>query len=229
MKTVFITGASGNLGAATVEKFLQEGYKVIATVTPGRTLGYDAKGEIEIYEADLTDEKSVDNVLVKVVTKHKNIDAALLLVGGYASGGLTETDGTLLRKMISLNFETAYFVCRPLFQQMMQQENGGRIIMVGARPALRAKEANRSLGYALSKSLIFKLADALNVAGSDNNVTASVIVPSTIDTPSNREAMPKADFTKWVAPEEIAAAMTHLCSSATKSWRDSTLKIYGRS
>lgn len=229
MKTVIITGASGNLGKASVEKFLAEGYKVIATVAPGKTLGFEVKGDVETYDADLTDEKAVTIVISQIISKHKTIDAALLLVGGYAPGGIKETDGTLLKKMFTLNFDTAYFVARPLFEQMTQQSGGGRIVFVGSRPALRPKEGNKSLGYALAKSLIFKLAEVLNAAGASNNVTASVIVPSTIDTPVNRQAMPKADFDAWVKPEEIADAMAHLCSTESKAWRETVLKIYGRS
>ena len=219
----------GTLAKASVEKFIKDGYKVIATVTPGRTLGFSVEGDLETYEADLTDEKSVEGVINSIVSKHKTIDAALLLVGGYAPGGVAETDGAVLKKMYSLNFETAYFVSRPLFQHMLQQPHGGRIVFVGARPALRPKEANRSLGYALAKSLIFKLAEALNEAGSSKNVTASVIVPSTIDTPANRQAMPNADFTAWVSAEEIADAMAHLCAESSNAWRNTVLKIYGRS
>jgi len=229
MKTVIITGASGNLGKASVEKFIEEGYKVIATVTPGKTLGFEVKGDVETHDADLTDEKSVEEVIAQIISTHKKIDAALLLVGGYAPGGIKETDGAVLKKMFTLNFDTAYFVARPVYQQMLQQATGGRIVFVGSRPALRAKDAHKALGYALSKSLIFKLADALNAAGSSSNVTASVVVPSTIDTPANRQAMPTADFTAWVKPEEIADAMAHLCSTESDAWRETVLKIYGRS
>lgn len=229
MKTVIITGASGNLGKASVEKFLAEGYKVITTVTPGKTLGFEVKGHVETYDADLTDENSVTDVISRIIAKHKTIDAALLLVGGYAQGGIKETDGTVLKKMFTLNFDTAYFVARPLFEQMMQQSGGGRIVFIGSRPALKPKDANKSLGYALAKSLVFKLAEALNAAGSSKNVVASVVVPSTIDTPVNRHAMPDADFTTWVKPEEIADAMAHLCSSDSNAWREPVLKIYGRS
>jgi NAD(P)-dependent dehydrogenase (short-subunit alcohol dehydrogenase family) len=229
MRTVIITGASGNLGKACVEKFAADGYKVIATVTPGRTLGFDIKGNVETFEADLSDEKAVETVIGKIISKHQNIDAALLLVGGYASGGIADTDGATLKKMFALNFDTTYFVARPLFQQMIKQAAGGRLIFVGARPALRAKDGNKSLAYALSKSLIFKLAEFLNAAGSDKNVTASVVVPSTIDTPVNRESMPNADFNSWVKAEDIAAAMAQLCSSEASAWRETVLKIYNRS
>ena len=228
MKTVLITGAAGNLGKACVEKFLAEGYKVIATVTPGKTLGYEVKGDIETYDADLSSEATVETVISQVIARHKNIDAALLLVGGYASGGIAETNGDTLKKMFTLNFDTTYFVARPLFQQMLKQSTGGRLVFVGARPALRAKDANKSLGYALSKSLIFKLAEVLNAASSDKNVTASVVVPSTIDTPVNRQAMPNADFSSWVKAEDIASAMATLCATNNNTWRETVIKIYNR-
>jgi len=228
MKTVIITGASGNLGKACVDKFVEEGYKVIATVTPGKTLGFDVGAGVETEEADLTNERSVESVISAIIARHSTIDAALLLVGGYAPGGIKETDSALLKKMFALNFDTAFLVARPLFEHMRQQTNGGRIVFVGARPALEAKQAKQSLGYALSKSLLFKLADALNEQGSSSNVTASVVVPSTIDTMANREAMPKADFNTWVKPEEIADAMAHICSSVASAWRGTVVKIYGK-
>lgn len=228
MKTVIITGASGNLGKACVEKFVAEGYKVIATLPPGHNLGFEVKGEVETYNADLSDEGSVNEVISKIIAKHKTIDAALLLVGGYAYGGVDETDGTLLKKMLSLNFDATYFVARPIFQQMIKQNSGGRIILVGARAALRAKDGAKSFAYALSKSLIFKLAEFLNATGSEKNVTTSVVVPSTIDTPQNRQAMPKADFSTWVKAEDIAAAMAHLCSGEAEAWRESVVKMYGK-
>ena len=228
MKTVIITGASGNLGKACVEKFLAEGYKVIATVHPGHDLGFQVKGDVETHNADLSDESAVSKLVSDLITKHKTIDAALLLVGGYAYGGIDETDGATIKKMFSLNFDTTFLVARPVFQQMMKQTSGGRIILVGARAALRAKDGSKSLAYALSKSLIFKLAEFLNAAGSEKNVTTSVVVPSTIDTPQNRQAMPKADFSTWVKAEDIASAMAYLCSGEAEAWRENVVKLYNK-
>jgi NAD(P)-dependent dehydrogenase (short-subunit alcohol dehydrogenase family) len=98
---------------------------------------------------------------------------------------------------------------------------------VGSRPALKAKDAKNSVAYSLSKSLIFKLADILNAEGASKNVTASVIVPSTIDTEANRRAMPDKDFSTWVKPDEIADAMAFLCSESGGALRETVLKIYG--
>jgi NAD(P)-dependent dehydrogenase (short-subunit alcohol dehydrogenase family) len=228
-KTILITGASGNLGKAAVEKFTREGYTVITTVSPGKDLGFEVKDNVKMYEADLTDEKSVASVVTTIITQHSTIDAALLLVGGFAPGNLQQTDGNLMKKMFSLNFDTAYYVARPVFQQMLKQNQGGKIIFVGSRPALNAKEGKNVLGYALSKSLLFKLADCLNEEGTSKNVTASVIVPSTIDTEINRKAMPDKDFSAWVKPEEIAESLAFLCSENGRPLRETVLKIYNRS
>jgi NAD(P)-dependent dehydrogenase (short-subunit alcohol dehydrogenase family) len=225
-KNVLITGASGNLGKATVDKFLKEGYNVIATLTPGKSLGF--AGDVKTYEADLTDEAAVNKVVAKIISDHSTLDAALLLVGGFAAGNIQKTDGVVLKKMFALNFDTAYFVARPVFQQMIAQPKGGKIVLVGSRPALKPKDGKNTLAYALSKSLIFKLADFLNAEGSSKNVTTSVIVPSTIDTEVNRKAMPDKDFSTWVKPEEIAEAMAFLCSESGTPLRETILKLYNR-
>ena len=226
MKTVFITGASGNLGKAVVEKFLAEGYKVIATVSPGKTLGFE-NANIETFEADVTNEESISKVVNSVVSNNK-IDAAILLVGGFAMGSIQDTDGASLKKMFSLNFETAYFTARPIFNHMMKQ-SAGRIVLVGARPALNPVDGKLTVAYALSKSLIFKLAELLNAEGAANNVVSHVIVPSIIDTPVNRVAMPTANFSDWVKAEEIAETMFYLCSEKGSAIRDTTVKLYGHS
>ncbi len=228
-KTVIITGATGNLGKAAVNRFIQEGYSVVATVSPGKSLGYSINGDLETAEVDLTDETNVKLFVQRVTETHSQIDAALLLVGGYAGGNIDKTDGTLLKKMYSLNFETAYFVARPVFQQMMTQPEGGRLVFVGSKPGLNPEDGKNNLAYGLSKSLIFKLAEYLNAEGAGKNVVSQVIVPSTIDTPANRAAMPNAKFSDWITPEEIAGAMLFLTGKEGSVLRETVLKIYGNS
>ncbi len=227
MKNILITGASGNLGKPTVQKFLSEGHRVIAIVTPGKELPFKVNGELVTFSADLSNEAAVNIMVGDIVSRYQTIDAALLLVGGWAGGTIFDTDGVGLKKMYSLNFETAYFVARPVFKQMVQQQEGGRIVFVGARPALQAKDGKASLGYGLSKSLVFKLAEYLNAEGASKNVVASVVVPSTIDTPANRSAIPKADFNSWVKPEAIADVMAFLVSNQGVPLRDPVVKVYG--
>jgi NAD(P)-dependent dehydrogenase (short-subunit alcohol dehydrogenase family) len=225
-KNVLITGAGGNLGLATVDRFLKDGWKVIAVVSPGKKLM--VKGDIINLETDLAIESEVEARIRKSISEVKTIDAALLLAGGYASGDIHKTTASLLQKQYELNFLTAYNVARPVFAQMMKQDSGGRIIFVGSRPALQAKDGKGSLAYALAKSLLFKLADFLNAEGSAKNVTSTVIVPSTIDTPANREGMPKADFSSWVRPEAIADVMAFAVSEKSGPLRETVLKVYGR-
>jgi NAD(P)-dependent dehydrogenase (short-subunit alcohol dehydrogenase family) len=228
-KTVIITGASGNLGKAAVDKFIAEGYSVVATVSPGKTLGFSVDGDVTTYEADLTNEMEVAEVISQIVTKHTSIHAAVLLVGGFSAGGIAQTDGTSLKKMYTLNFETSYFVARPTFLQMQQQPSGGKIILVGARPALNPAEGKDLLAYSLSKSLLFKLAEFLNAEGSRQNIVTSVIVPGVIDTMVNRKTTPDADFSAWVTPEAIAETLAFICSDAAAPLRETIYKVYGRS
>jgi NAD(P)-dependent dehydrogenase (short-subunit alcohol dehydrogenase family) len=225
-KTVIITGAAGNLGKAAVDQFAQDGYHVVASISPGKKDDFVQTQHIEYREADLTHEPQCTELVNEVVKKNGQIDAALLLVGGFAMGNVEKTDGASLRKMYSLNFETAYFIARPVFLQMLKQKSG-RIIFVGSRPSLDAKAGKNMLAYALSKSLLFKLAEYLNAEGASHNIVTSVIVPSTIDTPENRVSMPDADFHNWVKPENIAKHLAHLCSPDGSSLREPILKLYG--
>jgi NAD(P)-dependent dehydrogenase (short-subunit alcohol dehydrogenase family) len=168
----------------------------------------------------------VNETIAKAISDNKTIDAALLLVGGYAGGNIDATDGTLLKKMMTLNFETAYYVARPVFQQMVQQ-GGGRIVLVASKTALVNEAGKNNVAYALSKFLLTKLADLLNAEGNGKNVVVSVIAPSTIDTELNRKSMPDADFSKWVTPVAIADAIFFLVSEKGSVLRDPILRVYG--
>jgi NAD(P)-dependent dehydrogenase (short-subunit alcohol dehydrogenase family) len=224
MKNVVITGAAGNLGTAVVDKFLSEKWNVLAIESPTATR--PLKDPVRTYKADLSSEADVNQVISKVIGDHKTIDAALLLVGGFAGGNIDATDGAALRQMMSLNFETAYFTARPIFRQMMEQ-GAGRIIMVASKTALVSELGKNTIGYSLSKFLLTKLADLLNAEGASSNVVCSIVAPSTIDTETNRKAMPKADFSKWVRASDIAESMFFLVSEKGNVVRDPILKVYG--
>jgi NAD(P)-dependent dehydrogenase (short-subunit alcohol dehydrogenase family) len=224
---VIITGAAGNLGKAAVEKFLSLGYMVIATVSPGKNLGYETSSLVDIHELDLTNESSVQRFATRVVQAYGSIHAAILLAGGFASGKITETNQAFLTKMYSLNFETTFLLARPIFERMLHQPGGGRLIFIGSRPSLLTRQGKNSLAYALAKSLLFKLAEFLNAEGESSNVVTTVVVPSTIDTPQNRSSMPDADFSTWVTPEAIADTFAFLCSKEGSVLREPIFKVYG--
>jgi NAD(P)-dependent dehydrogenase (short-subunit alcohol dehydrogenase family) len=201
MKNVLITGSTGNLGDAVVRKFLKEGCHITGTFHSSAPESFHP--DLKYYPVNLSDEKAVSAFFSEVVNK-SHLDAALLLAGGYAGGSIEKTLPGDLKKMFSLNFDTAFFAARLAYIQMISRNKGGKIVFVGSRPALNASIGKQRVAYALSKSLLFRLSEIINVSGIENNITAHVIVPDTIDTPENRTAMPKADFSKWQKPEMIA-------------------------
>lgn len=226
-KVILITGANGNLGAVTVRTFLDAGYKVVAVARSGSELGF-AKDyrNFELHQVDLSDENAVSLFIQEAITLYATIHGALFLAGGFAMGDLTKTTREGIDKMISINFETAFIPSKILFQHMVQN-NYGRLVFVGARAPLEANQSKGIIAYSLSKSLLFHYAEILNAEAKGKNVTASVIVPGTIDTKANREAMPDADFSKWVSPESIADVMEFICSDKSQSVREAVYKMYG--
>lgn len=225
-KVVLITGARGNLGSAVVKEFLQAGYKVVGTVEPGQ-LPKENDG-VEYVEADLTNEKTAAGTVKEVVEKHGRLDAAVMLVGGFAMGNIGNTGADELDKMFTLNFKTAYFTAKPAFE-LMKKSSGGRLVFVGAKPAIEPAASKETLAYGLSKSLIFQLSSILNETGKKEGITSSVVVPSIIDTPPNRKSMPDADFNKWVKPEKIAKTISFICSEEGDALRQGVYKVYGDS
>jgi len=225
-KIAIITGASGNLGRAVVNKFLDQDYHVIGTVIAKDPVPLDIKNEhFEKVEVDLGSEKDAEKLFDKIISDHGVIDAAVLTVGGFAMGKIAETRIADINKQYKLNFETAYNSARPVFLQMMKQKNG-RIFLIGSRPGLEARSGKGMIAYSLAKSLIFRLAELMNEEAKGTNVVVCVIVPSTIDTPQNRQSMPDSDFTKWVKAEDIAEIIYFYCTPQVAVIRESMIKVY---
>ena len=226
MKTVIVTGASGNLGQAVVKKFLKEGFNVVGTVIPNDPVKLDiSDSKFEASTVDLMNEDDAENFVQRQIEKYKSIDAAVLTVGGFAMGTFAETKMADVLKQYKLNFQATYHLARPVFVQMMKQNNG-RIFLTGARTGIDMKNSKGMIAYGLSKSLIFRLAELMNDEAKGHNVVTSVIAPSTIDTPQNRQSMPNADPTKWVKPEQIAEVIYFHCTDAASALRENVLKVY---
>lgn len=229
MKTVIITGANGNLGSAVTNAFLLKGYKVIATVINEAAKNDFAQHEnLQIEVVNLTNETETASFVHGIIEKNKIIDAALLLVGGFAMGNVYQTSGEDISKQISLNFTTSYHVTKPLFQHMIENNNG-RIVFIGSRAALNAAEGKNLVGYGLSKSLLLKLSEYLNEEAKGKNVTATVVVPSTLDTPLNRKNIPDTNPDNWVKPEALADILEFMVSERSLPLRETILKVYNNS
>ncbi len=225
-KTIIITGANGNLGTVTVKKFLAEGYRVIAVDHSGTHLDFAGSNpDFELRSVNLVNESEVNSFVPEMISKYKSVEGALMLAGGFSAGNLQSTSGEDLKNLYSLNFETAFFITRSLLQHMLT--NGyGRLVFIGARPALKAEQGKTAVAYALTKSLLFKLAELVNADSKGKNVVASVVVPSTLDTALNRKNMPDANPQNWVKAEQVADILEFICSDKGSPLRESLYKVY---
>lgn len=226
MKTAIVTGASGNLGQAVIKKFLAEGYNVVGTIIPNDPTPFEINdAKLEKVIVDLMDETGSEKFVQNVIARYGSVDAVVLTVGGFAVGNIADTKTSDIYKQYRLNFETAYNVARPTFMQMMQQ-GSGRIFIIGSKPGLDARNGKGMLAYGLGKSLLFRLAELMNDEARGHNVVTSVLVPSTIDTPQNRKAMPDAKFENWVKAEAIADIIYFYCTDEASLLREPLIKIY---
>ena len=226
MKIAIVTGTSGNMGQAVVKKFIGEEYFVVGAIVPNDPLPLNfPEDKFEKVVVDLMNEDDSKKFVESIIVKHKTIDAAILTVGGFAMGKIEETKTSDINKQYKLNFETAYNVAQPVFVYMMKQ-NAGRIFTIGSKPGIDSKNSRGMVAYGLAKSLIFRLAELMNDEAKGKNVVTSVVVPSTIDTPPNRRAMPDANFDNWVKPEQIAEAIYFYTSDAASIIREPVIKVY---
>jgi NAD(P)-dependent dehydrogenase (short-subunit alcohol dehydrogenase family) len=224
---LIVSGATGNLGKAVVAKLTELGYALHANMREGKSNAFDEHTDISTYKADLTDEAQSAAFVTDAIQKAGSIDAAILLAGGFAMGKLTETSAADIEKMIAMNFSTAFNLVKPL-KKHFEEQGGGQFIFIGARPALIPEQGATSFAYTLSKTLLFKMAETINAEGKGKNITASVIVPSIIDTPDNRQAMPDADFSKWIPTEDIAESIAFLLSDTGRKMKEPVLKLYNQ-
>ncbi len=225
--SVLISGASGQLGASVLARLLADGCSVLAPVSSAASATALTRERVKAAQVDLTDESSVREY-VGSLANDRELRAAVLLAGGFAMGGLRETDGAALRKMIATNFETAFHLVRELLP-VFERRGGGQFVLIGARPAISPADGQHMAAYALSKGLVMQLAELVNAAGRDKNIDATVIVPSVIDTKTNRDAMPDADPKRWVSPQAIADTIAFVLSDSGRQMRGSVLKLYNES
>jgi len=229
MASIIITGANGNLGITVVRRLLKDGYHIRAVSGHLGAEKLPRDGRLEVSEVDLFIEEQAKNYVEQSLIKYPDLQAAVLLVGGYMGGNYQEVKKPDIDKMINLNFYTAFNIVKPLLTHFLNRADGGQFVFIGSRAGLNAAEGRDSFAYSMSKSLIFRMAEFINAEGKSKKVTATVLVPSTIDTETNRRTMPGSDYSKWVPAENIADAISFLLSETGQMLRDSVIKIYNRS
>ncbi|ACT95825.1 SDR family NAD(P)-dependent oxidoreductase [Dyadobacter fermentans] len=224
-KQVIVSGATGNLGKDVVKKLTEFGYGLHINVRKGKTDAYADNANVSSYLADLAHPEQADVFVAEAIANAGKIEAGILLAGGFAMAKLTDTTDSDIEQMLSINFKTAFHVVKPLMKHF-EANGGGQFVFIGARPALVAEAGTGSFAYTLSKTLIFQMADLINAEGKSKHITATVIVPSIIDTPDNRAAMPGSDFSKWIPAADMAEGIAFVLSDTGKKLRQTVLKLY---
>jgi NAD(P)-dependent dehydrogenase (short-subunit alcohol dehydrogenase family) len=229
---VVVTGAAGNLGQAVARAFAADGahLALIDLNEEGldRTVE-DCQGQssAKVYATNLIESASVDATIAQVLADYGRIDVLANIAGGFSMGPLIQdTDDKDWDFMMNLNARSVFNTCRRVIPAMLQQ-GGGRIVNVSARAIENGK--GRMGPYCASKAAVKTLTESLAAENKFDNINVNCILPGTIDTPQNREAMPDADVSKWVPPEALADVVRFLASNAARCITGAAIPVYGQS
>lgn len=228
-RVALVTGGTGGLGRAVSAEFLREGATVFVTYRHSSKFD-DLRGDagadaprLEGRAIDVTDDHAMQQLVAEIMAKQGRLDAAVNTVGGYAAGWkLWEMDPEVMERMLALNLRAGYVVMRSVVPAMLKQGRGA-IVNVAAKAAF--DHAAAAAAYAASKSAALAMIDSLAADLKDTGIRANSILPSIIDTESNRRAMPKADFSKWPKPRDIARVILFLCSDDASVIRGAAIPV----
>jgi NAD(P)-dependent dehydrogenase (short-subunit alcohol dehydrogenase family) len=222
-KVVVVTGALGALGKVVVEVALARGAHV-ACIDHAPSQIAATSNRIEIGGVDLSDPAQTRKAIEAVVAQFGRLDALINIAGGFAFEAVAEGDPKTWQRMYALNVLTALNASQAAIVHLAAS-GAGRIVNIGAMGAL---QAGAGMGpYAASKAGVHRLTEAL-AAEWKGKITVNAVLPSTIDTPANRASMPKADFAKWVTPNELADVILFLASDAASGITGALLPVAGR-
>ncbi|MEJ2209451.1 MAG: SDR family oxidoreductase [Anaerolineae bacterium] len=230
---VMVAGAAGNLGQAVARAFSAAGASlVLLDHVPDRLPGLfpggaGASEPLLLGSVDVTEPASVERAVQAALARFGRIDVLANTVGGYRAGKpVHETSLDTWQFMLDLNARTAFLLSRAVVPHMLAQ-GGGKIVHVGARAALSG--GARAAAYSASKAALVRLVESLAAELRRQKVNVNCVLPGTIDTPDNREAMPQADHSRWVPPEAIADVILFLASDAARAIHGAAVPVYGES
>ena len=205
-KVVIIAGGSGGLGRTVVPAFLGMQARV---VTADRNPDSTRTKQHVAMKADVTDEAECRRLVGEIIRTEGRVDALVNLVGGFAAGRVVETNAALWHRLLAMNLTAAFFLSKAVLPHMSERR-AGRIVHVAARAAVEPFPG--AAAYVVSKAGLAALIRALATEVAGSGVTANGVLPTTIDTPANRAAMPNTDPSTWVKPESIAQLIGFLVS-----------------
>lgn len=228
-QVVLVTGAAGNLGSAVAQTFQAAGAKLVL-VDRARNRLPDRFPEL-LHSSDhflatgidLTRVADVESMVEEAIARLGRIDVLANIAGGFRSGTpVHETSFETWDFMLDLNARSVLILARAVVPHMLAQ-GSGKIVNVAARAALQGRP--RMAAYSAAKSAVIRLTESMSAELKKDNINVNCILPSTIDTPENREAMPNRDFSKWVQPEAIADVILFLASDAARAINGASIPV----
>ncbi len=223
MRTVMLTGAAGNLGRAVAAAF-GDANLVLLDLKRGSLQDGDKQMFVE---TDLLNAQSVQAAVDKAVQRFKRIDVLCNIAGGFRMGSpVHETSDKDWDFMLNVNARTVLNMSRAVVPVMLKG-GGGKIVNIGAFAA--QKGAAQMGAYIASKSAVIRLTETMAAELRERNINVNCLLPTIIDTPENRKAMPDADPKRWVAPEDLAQVIVFLASDAARAIHGAALPVTGLS
>lgn len=231
-KVIVVTGAAGNLGQAVARRFAAAGARLALLDLNAEGLNrvvesLSGQATAKPYPGNLIDQSAVADILGRIADEFGGIDVLANIAGGFTMGPLIQdTEDRDWDFMMNLNVRTVFNTCRHAIPVMLDG-GGGRIINVSARAAENGK--GRMGPYCASKAAVRTLTESLAAENKFDNIMVNCILPGTVDTPENREAMADADFSKWVPPDALADVVMFLASDAARCVTGAAIPVYGQS
>jgi NAD(P)-dependent dehydrogenase (short-subunit alcohol dehydrogenase family) len=228
-RTVVITGAAGNLGRAVAQAFAAQGDRLVlldrdAARLEAATAGIGGDTTLRL-AANLLDAASAQQAVSEAVARFGRLDALCNIAGGFRMGAAVhETSDETWDFLFGLNAKTLLHMARAVVPQMLQQGSGA-IVSVAAGAAQRG---GAQMGaYAASKSAVIRLTESMSAELRHRGINVNCVLPSIIDTPENRTAMPKANPAEWVAPQDLASVIVFLASPQARAVHGAALPVTG--
>jgi NAD(P)-dependent dehydrogenase (short-subunit alcohol dehydrogenase family) len=225
--TAIVTGGTGALGRVVAAALINSGIRVAIPLRAGsraEALPVES-GMVLRREADITSESGGAEFVRETARLWGGVGILVNCAGAYAGGErIGEVKTSTLEEMIGANLRTAFVMCGAVLP-LMRGARRGRIVSITAMAALSPSAARGA--YAIAKGGVVTLTQTIAEEVKGTGITANAIAPGIIDTASNRASMPAADFSRWVAPGEIASLILFLCSEGARSINGNVIKVYG--
>jgi len=228
-KTIVVTGAFGALGTVVAEMAAKRGASVaLVDHAEGGPEGLAERlgsGVLLVGGVDLASLAAAETAIASVKARFGRLDALINIAGGFQWDTIADGKVDSWDRMYAINLKTALNASKAALPHLMES-GAGRIVNVGAQSALHA--ASGFGPYAASKSAVHRLTESLADELKLKGVTVNAVMPSIIDTAANRRDMPKADFSRWVAPADLAAVILFLASDAAKAVTGALIPVSGQ-